>query len=295
MIDPSNLYHPDNIKGERGSIIILEEIPQYDQEDYDLSDSREFNKYLKDIEKSVRQSYEYRELIKYGRMYGNLGVSAGFENVNGNNSGVKIEVHHTPFSLYDIVKIVYDKRAFYHEDLSVEMVAKEVMECHYKQLVGLYPLSQTEHELVHKGYLFIPTNKIFANYQLFVSLYDQFIDDDIKTTLENIEEFSRVAYSEEHHYQQLLRQSNVYLDTSGSYSLPVMDDLKAALTDRVSQIKQNAYMLPIFEEDVVTNPMDNMKCQPVAMDEPIFTTMKPAIWFDQVESTPKMVEALLFD
>lgn len=282
MIDPSSMYHLDRVRNEKGSILTFDDIPQYDHEDYDLSDTREFNKYLKDIEKSVRTSYEYREFIKYLHTYGGMYSSGVFENINGANSGIKIEVHHTPFSLYDIVRIVYDKRAFYHEDLSVEMVAKEVMELHYKRLVGLYSLTQTEHELVHKGYLFIPTYKVFGRYDLFVSLYNEFIDDELKATLSNIDEYSRVAYDEEE-YKDLMKQSNVYIDTSGAYSLPILDNLKLALTDRVTQIKQNAFMLPVFEEDVITNPMDNMRDK-VAIDQPIFDMnkkpMKEAIYFD---------------
>lgn len=288
MIDPSSLYLPDSFKGAQGSILTISEIPPYDQEDYDTKD---FNKYLKDVEKVVRSSFEYREFIKYIKCYYNMYHSASFENITGMDSGVRIEIHHTPFSLYDIVKIVYDKRAFYHEDLQVEMVAKEVMELHYKQLIGLYPLTETEHKLVHNGYLFIPTHKVWGRYDLFFSLYREFAEE-YRDTLDNVEDYSKVAYDEEKS-RKLMAQSNVYIDTSGAYSLPILDKLKAALTDRVSQIKQNAFMLPVFEEDTVTNPMDELMNKPnFSMDKPIFNLSRP------VAMTPAisfMTPAITFD
>lgn len=260
MISPSSLITLDELKSEKGTLITFGEIPPYDQEDYDLNNTKDFNKFLKDVERDVRQSIEYRWLIQYLRDYYNMHISAEFENIDGLNSGVKIEIHHTPFSLYDIASIVFTKRSFYHEDLSVQMVAKEVMELHYKQLVGLYPLTQTEHELVHNAFLFIPTYRIWGRYDIFRELYKEFIDKEYHDTLDEIEEYSRVAFNEDKQ-KAIISQSNIYLDTSGVYSLPILDKLKEAMSDRIDQIKQNAYMLPIFDEDTITNPMDQVKQQ----------------------------------
>jgi len=256
MIDPNNLALLTDLKDSRGDIIKLSDIPLYDKEDYDLSDTKEFSRYLKDIESDVRSSYEYRQFIRYLKEYFGMGYSGTYENMNSADSKIKIEIHHTPFSLYDIVCIVHDKRSFYHQDLSVQMVAKEVMECHYKQLVGLYPLTQTEHQLVHNGYLFIPTYKIFGRYDLFVSAYRDFIDDDMMKTLQSIEDYSKVSYDEERQ-RILLSQSNVYIDMDRTYSLPMLDNLKLALTNRVQEIKQNSYVLPIFDEDTKSNALEN--------------------------------------
>ena len=258
MISPSSLIEVDNIKGQTGSVITFGEIPEYDQEDYDLSSGKDFGKYLKDVEKDVRGSIEYRWFEKFLRDYYNMYVSGSFDSLTGLDSGVKTEIHHTPFSLYDIVCIVYSKRSFYHEDVSLQMVAKEVMELHYKQLIGLYPLTQTEHEMVHNSFLFIPTYKIFGRYDIFKELYKPFIETDLLNTLDDIEDYSRVAFDEEKQ-KSMLSQSNVFLDTSGAYSLPILDKLKGAMTNRIDQIKQNAFMLPIFDEDTTTNPMDQTK------------------------------------
>lgn len=250
MIDPMGINMPEIVHDHKGSILTLDDIPPYDAEDYDLSSPKEFSKYLKDIESSVRTSFEYREFTKFLRNYYGMYVSGSFANITGLDSSVKIEIHHTPFSLFDIVVTVQEKRKFFHQDLSVEMVAKEVMELHYKQLIGLYPLTQTEHELVHNGYLFIPVDRIFGRYDLFRNLYMQFIPPELLETLDRVEEFSRETHEVERMQQNLLlTQSNIYLDTSGSYSLPILDKLKNVMNNRIDQIKSNAYLLPSFEEE----------------------------------------------
>ncbi len=262
MINPYNLSLPDNLSGDNGRVISLSEIPEYDQDDYDLSNPKDFRKYIDDIKKDVRGSFEYRVLIKHLREYDMMTQSGLSENLNGMNSGIKIEVHHTPFALEDIVQIVYSKRSFYHENLTVHQVAKEVMELHYKMIVGLYPLTQTEHQLVHNGYLFIPVYKVYGRYDLFISLYKPFIDPEWLDIIDKIEEYSKVAFDETYQ-KKLVSQSNIYLDTSGSYSLPIMDNLKLAMSARVDQIKLNSYMLPIFDDDTKDNPMDQKKAKPI--------------------------------
>lgn len=249
MINPVNLIKIDNLSDSNDKVFKITDLPQYDFEDYDLSDGKDFSRYLSDIENIVRGSYEYREMIKYLRDYCEMNKTGNYESIaNTDSYRVKIEIHHTPFTLFDICKIVYDKRAFYHEDLSPEMVAKEVMELHYKQLVGLYPLTQTEHQLVHNQYLFVPTDKVWGRYDLFVSLYDPFIDPDLKDTLKDIEEYSRL-YNEERQ-RQLISQSNIYIDPNGAYQLPVFDQIKDIMSNRITTIKNNYYMLPTIQEDI---------------------------------------------
>lgn len=87
-----------------------------------------------------------------------------------------MEFHHYPFTLYDITYIIYQNRYldYITDQISSKLnkvinpfdIAKEVMELHYKNKVGLVPLSLTPHELYHKGELFIPLDKkyVFGNY-----------------------------------------------------------------------------------------------------------------------------------
>ena len=263
LIDPINIIKLDEIKDSEGTTFHVGKLPEYDQVDYDLSNQKDFTRYIKDIKSEIRSSFEYREMIKYLRNNAGMdrsGFSPKITNVDSNH--VKIEIHHTPFTLEDIVRTVYEKRAFYHQDLSVQMVAKEVMECHYRCIVGLYPLSATEHELVHNGYLFIPPTDVFGRYDIFMQEYDQFLDPSYKETISDIEEHNRSFDPKEQ--SQILVQSNIYIDPDGAYELPQFEPLKNAFTQRIETIKSNMYALP-------------------TLDEQRQKSLQPAVYFDDEE------------
>ncbi len=253
MINPINLIKIDEIADTSEKIFHIDELPECDQEDYDLSNTKDFEKFIKDVKSEVRNSFEYRELIKYLRNYGGMdrsGISPRISNTD--SSHIKIEVHHTPFVLEDIVRIVYEKRLQNHEDLSLQMVAKEVMECHYKCIVGLYPLTSTEHELVHNGYLFIPPSGVFGQYKKFVEDYDKYIDPDDKQTIAEIEEHEKTFNPEEQN--KILSQSNIYLDTQKVYDAPSFNQFEQGVSQRINDIRNNMYMLPVLNEKNNTGP-----------------------------------------
>lgn len=240
MIDPINLIKIEDLDNS-DKLFKLTELPDYDTEDYDLNSGKDFNKYISDLEKIVRGSYEYKALINHLRNYYEMNKSASFQSLSNTDSRVRIEIHHSPFTLYDICRIVYDKRSFYHQDLSIEMVAKEVMELHYRRVVGLVPVTETEHQLVHNQYYFIPTTILWGRYDLFVSMYNQFLEE-YKSVLEEIEEYSKVY--DQIQQNKIISKSSVYIDPNGAYELPKLEDLKSVLSDRISLIKNNNYMLP---------------------------------------------------
>ncbi len=251
MMNPNvSLIKLDDIKDSKGQTFHIGELPEIeDTQNYDLNNPKDLTRFIKDVKSEVRTSFEYRELIRYLKEYGGFDKSGISENIsNSDGSKVKIEVHHTPLTIEDIVKIIYEKRRFYHEDLSLESVAKEVMECHYKGIVGLYPLTATEHELVHNGYLFIPPKDVFGRYDLFVSAYSQFMEPEDKETLEEIEEYGKNFDTTEQN--KILAQSNIYIDPAGAYELPRLGIIKDAFVNRIEIIKNNMYSLPILDEQV---------------------------------------------
>ena len=61
MIDPDGIQIqktnlPDSIK--------IKEVPEFDFQCYNLEDDKDYEHYVKDIEKEVRKSFEYRAFIK---------------------------------------------------------------------------------------------------------------------------------------------------------------------------------------------------------------------------------------
>jgi len=247
MMNPINLIKLDDVRDGEGKTFHVGVLPDYDQEDYDLSNPKDFERYIKDVKAEVRGSFEYREMVKYLKDYGGMDRSGFNPNIsNADSKHVKIEIHHTPLAIEDIVRIVYEKRLYYHQDLSVQMVAKEVMECHYKCIVGLYPVSSTEHELVHSGYLFVPPSKVFGRYDLFFNGYGSFIDEEDKQVLEEVEAHEKCFNAQEQ--EKLLSQSNIYLDPEGAYEVPQLTVLKDAVSNRIDTIKNNMYSLPVLNE-----------------------------------------------
>lgn len=256
MINPVNLIKLDDVKDSNGRTFHIGELPDYEQEDYDLSNPKDFDRYIKDVKSEVRGSFEYREMVKYLRNYGGMdrsGISPNISNTDAKH--VKIEIHHTPLVLEDIARIVYEKRLHNHEDLSVEMVAKEVMECHYQCIVGLYPLTATEHELVHNGYLFIPPSDVFGRYDEFVKRYGDFMEPEDKETLEEIEAHEVSFDSEEQN--KILTQSNIYLDPTGAYNVPRLDTFESTVAKRIDTIRDNMYMLPVLNESTPPTKMQD--------------------------------------
>lgn len=171
--------------------INIDYIPDFDMCDYDLTNPKEFKKLSDRIEKVCRSSYEYRAFINYLRDFGDMNKCSFLKYITNTESReIRIEIHHEPLTLYDIVQTVLKKRMTLNELIDEEMVAKEVMWNHYRLHVGLIPLSETVHEMVHNQYLFIPVQAIFGRWREFVNEYNSFIDPEILSNLEKLDKLS---------------------------------------------------------------------------------------------------------
>ena len=214
------------------------ELPDFDMEEFNLNDEQDFKKYLEAIEKSVRGSFEYRQFIKFLRENINMNQCSFFQNVNNIDTyKIKIEIHHSPFSLYDITYIVFKRRQESGECLEVEAVAKEVMFIHYNLLIGLIPLCETVHQLIHNFYLFIPIDKVLGQVDTFIDLYGKYMSPEQQDTLTTIKEYSRVFNEEEN--MRPLQRKYIYIEGVGAYNLPKFEDIIATMRRRISEIKNN--------------------------------------------------------
>lgn len=251
MIDPDSIIiTEDNLKNE----IKLGTIPEFDFETYpDLdTDEKMYKTYLSDIEKEVRGSFEYRQLINYLRNYMGMDQCAFISTVSNKESHtIKVEIHHYPFTLYDICDIVYNKRLFYNESLDVEMVAKEVMMLHYKLMVGLISLSETVHKLVHNGKIFIPSNTILGRYKLFMDYYDPFIKPEHKDIVARIEKYT-IEETSELLNTTILDANNLSLNIkSAEFQIPCMDTVGTKMLEQIQTIKDNNYRLPTIHDKIL--------------------------------------------
>lgn len=216
-------------------ILNMSKIPDYDLEDWEFRDAKDFTKYIKFLEQTVRSSVEYREYIQYLRNAFEMNRCTIYMNVTNNlTNNIKIEVHHDPLTLYDICLIIFRKRQAAGEPLDEDNVAKEVMWCHYNGLIGLIPLSETVHELVHNGVLFIPTTHVFGNYKMFVEMYKPFFTIEQTDMLNEIERESQNY--DINKFKEILAHKELYInDNFNTNDEEIINTLKERKMNLINQ------------------------------------------------------------
>ena len=242
MVNPALINKVNDIYSNDGQTILeMKSAPYFDKMPYDLLEEKSFKKYISDLERSVRNSFEYRELIAYLKNTEGMDVCSFLDNVTSrDNTKVKIEIHHSPLTLYDICLAVFRKRQQRKESTNLEAVAQEIMYLHYIGWVGLIPLSATVHDMVHNQYLFVPTDRVRGNYKAFVDNYYNFIDPDTLDSLDAAEDATREYNNKQ---MELFNNHKIYLNVDGSYGLPRKDEMKSLLKDRITEIKSGNIMV----------------------------------------------------
>lgn len=219
------------------SIFKVNYLPEYTYEDYDLFNEKDFKQYISTIEKIVRGSYEYRAFITYLRENIGMNKCSFFKNISNEDTyKIRIEIHHSNLTLYDIVQIVYNKRVAYNENLDEELVAKEVIILHYLGLISLIPLSETVHILVHNNYIFIPLDKAYGKWEDFIAAYEDYITPEIKDKLDRNIDFTN-GYHDMLQDNVLLQRKYIYYDTSDVFDLPPYEDIIDYMNQKIESIK----------------------------------------------------------
>ncbi len=162
----------------------IDEIPPIERNVAILSD-RDKVKVIKTIERIVRSSMENKDYITFLKKEIDMTQCSFFNNVKQTDKGrVRIEIHHEPFTLFDITQIVLEKHIKLGEKINYFKIAEEVMKLHYRGRVGLIPLSITIHKLTHIGKIFIPLQAVYGDFLKFLEEYDEYISEDLKSLLE---------------------------------------------------------------------------------------------------------------
>ena len=181
-----------SIDEESNHDIEISNVTSFDISDYDLSNPKEFKKYVVRLERVCRNSYEYKSFISFLRDYAVFNKCSVMANVsNEMDRGVKIHIHHHPLTLFDIVATIVNKNIAQGLSTDENIIAREVMYNHYTLKVGVIPLSETVHELVHNQYLFIPNNVVFGNWKAFMEEYKDYVPMETTTNIEKSEVMSQ--------------------------------------------------------------------------------------------------------
>ena len=236
MTNVQLLNHVDDIYTDGGMTILdIQEMPYFEQDQYDLMDEKDFKHYMSDLERTVRTSFEYRQLITYLKHTEGMDTCSFLENVSSRDSKkITIELHHSPLTLFDICLAVFKKRQQNNEDVSVNGVAEEVLWLHYAGWVGLIPVSSTVHDMIHNQFLFVPTNVVRGNYRAFVEAYYNYIDPETLDCIDNAEQATKDFNNKQ---MELFNVHRIYVNANGSYGLKRKEEAQSAIKQHITEVK----------------------------------------------------------
>lgn len=162
----------------------------------DYFDDAKLKKLIKSCEACIRRSDEYSKYI--GFLSKTLGITNCAILGNISKADVTIEMHHYPFTLYDIVYLNIMKRILKKEKINTFLVARDILQDHYDNIIGLVPLCKTVHQLVHVGEIFVNLNSVYGDINSFIEKYEVAMSDDLIEKYNKILEMSEknIVYSE---------------------------------------------------------------------------------------------------
>lgn len=164
----------------------------------EIFDDGKFKKFIKNIETTIRRSDAYKSFIGACKEKG-LTKCAVLGNIEESDK-VTIEMHHYPFTLYDIVYLCVMKHLKNNDDITSMMIAEEVLRDHiYGKIISVVPLCKTVHKLVHDGKIFIPLTSCFGDINGFLTKYMDELTPEMKESYNKILEMTEngVSYSDE--------------------------------------------------------------------------------------------------
>ncbi len=129
--------------------------------DFDLNEEKVFSRYIKKIEQLFRQSYSYKFWVKM--QYAKRTLICPFSGINGDVQYNLLELHHHPFTLYDLCikqqeKVIriyetnkkYDERYHVLNQVPEFDVIRVIQDQHLIDLVPYIPLAETYHKWYHQ-------------------------------------------------------------------------------------------------------------------------------------------------
>lgn len=160
-------------------------------------DDKIFDRFVKSVEKLIRGDRSYLNYVdKIKDTEDNLAKDVVLNNLKSTDAS--IELHHHPFTLYDIVSIVALHNFNNNIPFTSFSLSKEVLALHYANMIGLAPMSVTTHELAHlvpdtkskRKYVSLTKKQIFGKYNEFAEMYKDGLTLETRQKLADFEEIS---------------------------------------------------------------------------------------------------------
>lgn len=203
-------------------VVVIEEVPEEEYRE-GLGTENEKVDLIKRMEKIVRASGEYRDYTFFLRKNMDMNSCAFFHNISKETgSKVRVEIHHAPLTLFDLGYIILERAIAEGDEIDDLLLAEELAEAHYNNLVGLIPLSKTLHELVHPKEgepLVIPLYMVYGNYIGFLKKYRKYWENNevIKGKLDRFMEQTKEIKESDF---DMLKERFTYIKVDG-FELPV--------------------------------------------------------------------------
>ena len=158
-------------------------------EPYNLLENQKLkDKFIKNIEKYIRTSFEYKTYIRFLKTEALLTQCVVMNMLPEEVSQrLKIEMHHCPLTLYDLVDIVLNKYLLLQQPYTALSIANEVMDAHFMNQIGIVPMTVTMHQMIHAGKNLVNAKDLFGNYRQFALQYETFIDESHIEKMDNVE------------------------------------------------------------------------------------------------------------
>ena len=99
-----------------------------------MNNEKELKRYFDSVERIVRNSFEYKQLVNFLKNYMDMNQCSFYQNVSGEDGyNIKIHIHHEPITLYDIVVAVFNNNV---PLFKIKPFPDVTLKCPYKELVA---------------------------------------------------------------------------------------------------------------------------------------------------------------
>ena len=184
------------------------------------------SRFIKVIEMLIRGSHEYRQFIAYLKKEADLTYCSILRGLDEDTfSQVSLEMHHYPFTLYDITETILNKKIRLNEDFTRLSIANDVLNLHFSLEVGIIPLTKSMHEMAHSGNILLSLEKVFGDYKRFKEEYWIYMSDPVRERYNAIcSKVENQDFVDEYNRLVLSLNPNLFLDNTAKVKNEFLQD-----------------------------------------------------------------------
>jgi hypothetical protein len=178
------------VKKENKETVYFDTIPEAD---FDMTYHELSLGLIKYMTNLTRKTPEFRNFMIFVKSFLDVNRCSFYEDYSIKN-GFTVELHHYPFSLFDLCEAVATKKLKESSFFMAFFVIEEVVLLHYKFLIGLTPLNPTAHDLAHNNELKIHPKIIIGEWK---ELYKEYFPYLSQTAINKYDELVALEKKEE--------------------------------------------------------------------------------------------------